>query len=456
MGTLQLTDGTTTVDLLNPSGLYIKWDGYRQRIAKRDPDTGQPLEVQQLIPCAWMTTNDDSRATTLQNLRRLANKAYEWRNRYRLGKRNAPPVWFPSSTHSETNTRYPLVFEIDIEELSGRHWGPNMPIDVVIKVTHDGAQWGLAPNATLTAAISGETVYNKNDADGDNYFTLAPSDVPGDLDALLKFEIDPDALLNTSNTRYLIALRTHSDSAELDKYNPLFQAAAELDNAGLQAAEAWAPNDIYLNITADVTLRWALTSASRPLSMHAGPHLVFAVVHGTGAGSATIQFSHGKGYITSEALDVDSGGELVGVVHYLGRHMIPGGTYNPDLTDPTSYDIKLAVNITGTYTVKFYSLWTIPIWEGLFDLEDVAVLSAGEVAIDGIKELIYEQSSAGVYQQASATAFSPRGPFLMAKPNLYNRFYFFVIDSNDLATFNGSADFNVYVMPRFASLRGSA
>ena len=456
MGTLELTDGTTTVDFLNPNGLHIKWDAYRQRVAQRDPDTGLPLRVEQLLPCAWLTTDDDVRADTLHDLRILGTKAWEWVNRFRLGKRNAPPVWLPSSTHNETNTRYPLVYEVRVEQLSGRHWGPESPVDLVVKIVHDGAQWGAAPNATLTAAISAETLYNKDDADGDNYFTLSPSDVPGDVEGLLKLEVDPDALLNTVNTRYLLALRTHTDSAELDKFSPLFQAADELDNVGLQGTEAWAPADTILTITSDVTLRWELDSTNRPLSLHAGTYLVYAIVHGTGAGSATIQFSHGNGYITSEAIDVDSGSELVGVVHYLGRHTIPGGNYNPDLTDPAAYDILLDVDITGSYTVKFYSVWTIPVWEGIFDLEDVAVLSVGEVVIDGIKELVYEQSSAGVYQQASSTAFSPRGPFLKAKPGLYNRFYFFVIDSNDLATFNGSADFNVYVMPRFASLRGAA
>jgi len=458
MGTLEVTDGFDLVSFLDDEGLFIQWDSYRQRIGKRDDDSGLPIEVTQILPCSWTMSTDDSRADVLIALRRLANKAWEWRYRYRSGKRLALPVWFAAENYSETNTRYAHVYEITIEELSGRHWGPDGPVDVVIKITHDGSWWAYAPNSTLVADLTGRTIFNKDDADGNNVIELPPSSASGDVDALLRLVIDPDTTLNDANNRYILARRTHQSAVGLDTFNPLFEATDEYANTGLQTANPLAPDDTVLQITGDTFLRWDLNS-SRPLSAYVGTFLVYGLVTGAGTGSATIRFYHGQDLGGDEAVAVDSGSASTGVAHFLGRHTIPGGVYSPDLDDPSSYEINLEVDITGTYTVDFYSLWLIPVWEGVFEIQDVAALPTGQVVVDGVKELVYMQSStSGAYLPPANGSNPPnmRSTFPTVKPGLYNRFYLFALKSDGSAAFNGSASIDAYTVPRFSALRGAS
>lgn len=453
MGTLSLTDGTVTVNFLDTSGLHISRGGYRQKVGHIDPESGEIPDVVDVLTCIWMTTTDDSRDTVMVNLHRLADKA----QKYRRERRKSDEVWLAIQTHSETNTRYCIVSDVEIKELDQRHFGPNGPVDLIITITREGAGRAIAPNGTPTTVVAATTKYNKNDSDGNNGLTINPSDVPGDVPMLTLIEIDPGATTPIP-VQYMVAAKAFDDSTDASQFDPLFEPTSELDNTSgggdLRVSDTNGPDDYKLRSTADKTLRWSLASGSRPLSVYAGDYLVYAVFEISGAGSATAQFTHGQGYITQSAIPIVSGGGTPGTLHYLGRHRIPGGQYNKTLTDPSGYDIKLIIDVTGTVTWDFFSLWLVPVGQ-ILDLQNAAIDTSGVVVLDGLRELCYEQSTGGVWRESSASQFDARGQYIQLEPGRYNRVFFFLQGLNGLVVFNWDFAVTVKGVARFLALRGN-
>lgn len=448
MGTLTITDGTTTVNFLDTSGLHIARNGYRQGVGHPDPQSGFIPDVIDTLNCYWMDTTDDDRDTDMHNLQRLADKA----QRYRRLRRNTGEVWMAIQTHSETNVRYHLVSDVQIDQLDGRHFGPSGPVDLVITITREGAGRAIAPTSTPSTIVSAQK-YMKNDSDGNNGITLTPANVPGDAPMLTVIEINFGST-SPFPTQYMVAAKAFDGSTEASQFDPLFEPTSELDNTGLQTTDTNAPDDKKLRGTADTVLRWTLSSA-RPLSVYAGDYLVFAAFEISGAGSATAQFTHGSGYITQTATPIVSGGGTPATLHYLGRHRIPGGQYNPTLSNPATYDLKLIIDVTGLVTWDFFQMWLVPIGGNVMDLKNAAIDDAGTVVMDGIKNICYEKALlGGAWRESSGTQFDPRGRYIELEPGRYNRVFFFLAGQGNLVVFNWSFDVTLKGVARYLALRG--
>lgn len=443
---LKVTDGTDEVSFLDPSTLYItEW---RQQIAP-ELASGEFEDVVEAIRCAWMQTTDDTRDAIIQTLMKLAGKARDFHRMRKLFQW----VWLEARTHSESNSRYAVLRDIFPKELDKRHWGPNGPVDLIPLLTREGLWRGIAPNGTPTTGVSATTIYNKQDTDGNNFVTLPDSSAVGDAPGLVIFEMEPGA--STSQVQnFIVARKSGTSQSDLDDFVPHLDTLLEADNALLRVADTNAPDDYRLDITTTTTLRWPLTSATRKLSNYAGEYLVYALIDTVnGGGSATLRLRHGQNYVASATIAPSDVGSPA-TANYLGRVTIPGGIYNPVLSNPLGYDIYLDVTITPTFTVRFFDLWLIPISEGAVFSVRNAALTSGVLVINGDLEAVFEQTTGGVYQQSSSLAPEVGGRYLQYKPGLYNRYYFFWTGLGELAVPNWDASLTVKIIPRFRTLRG--
>lgn len=440
-GVLTITDGTDTVDLLDTTAFFLKRGGWREKVANEN-ERGDYDDLIEVITLTWMETEDDSRATTIQKLKRLAKKAAEFVREQKL----TDHVYLSASTHSETKTRYAVIKHIQIDELHKGHWGPDQVLESRIIVTREGTWRALAPGSALTSD-GATTIFNKQDADGNNFLTVANTTVTGDVDADTNFVID----FIVSNTReeFILALKTGT-LPDLDKFNPHFNANDELDNVGSQVADTVAPDDIALEFAGagNITMRWILDNN---LEFYAGAYLVFCAVRADTADLATIHLAHGDESDDGDPVAVPSQGSFFARL-YLGRFDIPAGGFIPGLTAPASYDMKMELTKSGTVTVRFSNFWLVPIDEGVFSADNVNLNTF--IAFDGDIERVYELATATGPPIAFGFA-QPGGKYIELKPGLTNRVYFYTKRSDLEVTPNDSISVTVRYLLRYTSLRGN-
>jgi len=437
---LKITNGTDSVDLLDTTALYIQ--NWAQAIARRLP-SGDYADVVEIIKLAWMEEDDDTRDSTIQALMQLAGEAWDYTDRELLDQW----VWLEARTHSETSSRYAILSEIWPDRLSSRHWGPDGPVDLMPQITREGLWRYTAPNGTPTTAVAATTVYNKQDADGDNFVTIADTDADGDAPGLIIFDQEWDELA----TDVIVAMKSSSSTSDLNDFIPHLDATLELDNVGSQAADVEAPENIRIDLAAGATLRWTLTAAARKMANYAGDYYVYAVAVMSG-GSGTMTFKHGNDYVGLDAVTVNTTASPA-AAHFMGRTTIPGGTYNPGLAD-ADYNIKLVVTVAGGGTFRFFDLWLVPISEFAPFVVNNTQPTGNLLTVDGNLERVYQQTSGGAYSQADTTPPEPGGRYLQFKPNRHNRLYFFWTGVNDVAPPNWAIDVTVKIIPRCLAIRG--
>lgn len=461
-GTLQITDGTTTINLLNTSaGLYIEDGGWKPAVAKED-ENGDYEDMIEVITCTWTEATDDDRAETLKDIKRLDRKAREhWRKRKVDGW-----VWLVASTHSETDTRYAIIKSIDIKELDPRHWAANGPVKVTLVIKHV-LWWGIAPNGTPTTVVNAETVYNKSDGDGDNWVTVAAADVTGDAPAIAIITVDPDA---NGHNSHLIVARKRGSTTDLNVFNPWLNANDELDRT--HAADTAAPDDVRANFSADSTARWAIAAADIP--EFEGEYMVYLVGRNSSDLSTPTAllvpdgYSSTTGYYDSVEMvggNFSSGwGDLVGWF-YLGKLTVPFRQFIPGKTYSENYEVNLYVDYQG-HTVYAYALALVPIDDAVFSVRSGEARDLGgngdNLVLDGRYNTIYLVDGSG--DLVNYTTASPYGKFMTLEPGQNNRLYFFRYGGYDVGTgvwvaeqtaVNRSADITVQIIPRYTSLRGN-
>ena len=110
--TLQLTDGTTTVNLANSTGPELQ-ERYLPVFAEPTGDGTIPPDVTEAVPVYLNITSDDNLASTLQDIAALQRRAAE----YMADEHQITPVWFHRKLSSETGAVRYLVKSI--------HFTPN-------------------------------------------------------------------------------------------------------------------------------------------------------------------------------------------------------------------------------------------------------------------------------------------------------------------------------------------
>ena len=101
--TLQITDGTTTVNLANAAGPELESE-YLPTFAVPAGDGTIPPDVIEAVPVLVRITSDDNLATTLQDIAGLTRAAAEY-----SANNHQTPVWFHRKLTAESNAVRYLV-----------------------------------------------------------------------------------------------------------------------------------------------------------------------------------------------------------------------------------------------------------------------------------------------------------------------------------------------------------
>ena len=447
---LRITDGTDTIDLLDPDGLILAREGYGPIPAFED-DNGNWPDVEETIRCHWMKTTEDNRASDWQKLNRLARKArlYKREKGLRLGQF----VWLEASRYHETKTRYALIKNIVVPGLSPKHWGQAQPVPVTLVIKREGPWRGISPDGTPTTAVNAETIEQFTDSNSKtNYVDIDAADVPGDVPALCEITVDTSSLSKRSDN-LLVVPRT-MDTTTRTNFNPFFNAGDELDNVGSHAASTDWPDDewIHLSGAGSTTLRWSVNLSV--FQYYFGTYNVYCACEASSDSAVQIRFS--DGVQTGDYVDApDVTASYDAKMLYLGRFTLPWGNHVPaSLGLAANQDIKIDVTITGAE--DFYLGYVY-----LARVDQPFYLKAADtpVLIDGSEERAYSVDSSG--NLTSGIPVRIRGRYITLPPNEPTRLWFFVTrddatEGDDLIEdFSRTMDVTVKVIPRFTSIRGN-
>lgn len=446
------------LSFLDTVGYYLSTNGWRQSLALPN-EQGDYEDVRETLTFDWMQTNDDDRATRLRSLMKLVAKAREYVRARRLGD----PVWIEVRTHTETETRYAIIKDIIIENLSERHWWPAGPSMLTITIVREGLWRAIAPNGSYDSLVSALTIYPFTDGTYQNYATITDSLLDGDAPGLVAFQIAPSAGLTFD--RYIIATKV-LDATGLSSFDAFFNAADELDNTASQQADTNAPDDINLTLTgsSDVTLRW--TIAGSKVDDYEGSYHVYAVAVSNSADEkVSIAFKHGNptgGYEIGEYVPVTSGYSSYKKFIYLGRFTLPiEGPLLPGYAYTDAYTISLEVDKTASVTLTVYSLMLIPA-EQVFRAHSI---DGAKIRIDGNLEATAPLGSSD--QLVVEGRVATYGRYIQLEPRLttassylYSRIYFFhswyyPVDQTEYYRYRtDDSEIDVEFIPRYVALRG--
>lgn len=453
--TLEITDGTTTVNLIDSAGLFLASGGWKPQVTRLKPNVLEYEDMVETLECDWMQTNDNDRATKIQNLMNLGYKAEEyWRKRLVVR-----PVWMKVSTPSETGARYALIKNIQVTELDSKHFGPNSPVKLVLKITREGAWRSVAPNGALSSWQAAVAVQNNNYDDNENWVIVEKTDAEGDALALAKIQI----VAANSQERVIVALRSAKgasteDSNNLAQFKPHFNAADIYNSMTDVVADAGAPGGSKwerVNPGAtQVVKTWELPD---DLSDYAGEHLVYAVCKVTTADKFTLKIGHSADSVGTYTTNLQDEVMLEPSTNYkmvyLGRITMPVSEEIPGVSgDFSSYYLHLfsiAMGATpGTFSLR--NIFLVPVDEGVMDID----LRDDRVAIDCIVERTYHYTSLGRYSDYVPV---PRGRYFKIKPNVQSRLYFYFSRANSDGGVTPGDELTVTVsgLDRFTALRGS-
>lgn len=446
--TLQITDGTTTVNLLNTTGLYLKENGWKAAVAQED-ENGDYQDMIEVITCTWMETTDDDRAETLKKLKRLDRKAREhWRKRL-----VDDWVWLEASTHSETDTRYAIIKSIDVKELDSRHWQANQPSEITLVIKHV-LWWGIAPNGTPTTVVSSTTVANKEVSTTHNHVQITPANVKGDAPALAIIEIDRVTGLGYHST----ISRKRGSSSDLDNYISNLTVNADLrSGSGLTInADATLPGGQY-GRWSGTTIGIAYFDIPNDLEYFSGYYQLYAICRASVADTITIAYDSGyntsfgtprKGNVTVPQTFAGWYSVYLGSIEILQRGLAP------NRSSPTEYVIGITCTKAASSNFDIALLWLVPSDDGIFYVEDANRSSGGvyrTTVLDGAVQRAYAVDGSNIITDNNMTY---RGQFLELEPNTNQRYYFL----QGAGSFYDASDTSSIVVKaiyRYTSLRGN-
>lgn len=453
-GVLRIVGESESINLLDPDGLYLAQKGWRQQIAEPD-GLGDYLDVVEALRLEWMNERDDERGPTVQRLNRLLAEAR--RKDPRRDPNSFAPVYLEARGHSESEMRYAVLREGKADELPERIWGPSGAVDVATKLTREGAWRAVAPRANALAwpVVSSTTIYNKQDADGDNYVTIDADDVYGDAEALAVITMDFDSGIMS---RAIVA-KMIGESADMDDFQSHYNILDEDSGAITKTDDTDAPgNKSYIFAPGGIgsnTVYWILDAAK----IHAYQRTLaaFAGVEENGTVSTKSEIGIYSS-IRGEYSDIDkqdttptvpsspilfvNNGQLT-----IQNAYVPGQTHNANLR----LYARLVANDAAA-SITLYNVFLIPLDGGVFTWDD-----GGEqtdiAQIDGRFERAYSTNSSG----ETVRKLKTYGPYLTITPGIDNRLFFYwaqYLNGQYHYMPNDSASIDVTIIPRYLALRG--
>lgn len=454
-GELRIVGESESINLLDPDGFYLSQKGWRGQIAGPD-GLGDYEDVIEALKFEWMNASDDDRAPTVQLLNRLLAEA-----RRKDPKRNPnsfTPVYLEARGHGETERRYAVLREGKGDELPDRIWGPEGAVDLAAKLTREGAWRAVMPraNALPWPLVSAETIYNKQDGDGDNFVTIDGADVYGDAPALTVIFIDY-TLASAALPFSTIIAKKSGVLADFSSMDPHFNATDEDGGAGTNGADTAAPADVKKTITGlgTYSLYWNIASGDS-LDYH-GLFAVYAVAQANNYSPLpTIQFGANGSYggdvkdipYLASAFETPPGPALV----YGGVHSILPSYLKVLGAAGLTLNAEIIIG-NASSTVTLYNLFIVPVDEPPFHFR-IDTWTTSTIYLDGV----WETAVSGPGEVAA------HSPFIKLDPGRDNRLYFYCYHTHTDAGFvgpfsvfapNNSMDVTITYVPRYLALRGA-
>lgn len=458
MGTLNISDGTITVNLLNEqTGLHLKENGWRPAVAEED-ENGHYLDMVEVITLIWNDDDDDTRAETIKQIKQLDRKA---RRHWRQRKVDAF-VWLAASTHSETDTRYGVIKKIEMPEgLSERHWLANQKSELILVITHT-IWWGVQPDTLATGGgsllIDNQRVYNAVDASGENYVTIDAANVKGDAPALTIIKIDHPFVSQYSHIISAIA----RDSSELDNaslwLNPQAANGSTYDVVDSFAPDNWRIERTYTAATVSSAYAFEWDVNASDVQYYDGQYLVYCVCRADLADAIKIEFRSNGVYSTESLKTIwvpeHADAQTMEAV-YMGHVNVPNGRFIPGGTPSATFTFELFISkpaVTGSdVTFGCYGVFLIPIHQNrIFHTDNVVIAPGNSLYINGLIEETYSSSRFSTRQHHTY------GQYITLRPGEDNRLYFHISRQDQLVEFKPSDffDLSLWAIPRYSGLRG--
>ena len=429
--TLQITDGTDTVDFNDGSNLALA-EAFQMNVGDGS--------VSELLNAGWYPDVDtDAKAVITKAYNRLIRKAILHYSERRIDR----AVWLVWKPEDQTDTQYAKVqgggeVEVVNHTIGGLRGGRFAP-DII----REGEWRSAPPDGTAgTSVVSSSTIYNKSDADGNNWV-----DVPSrtnDATGLLAVTLDSGLVSD-----YLIAMK-RGTTAFLNRFNPHFNPASQ-SSAHSTTADALAPDNFRIDITADNTITWLIDGDD--MAAYAGNYLVYAVNYqSSGAGSIQARFT--TTYTTGEYKAV--GTSVTDDLLYLGAFSLPGTEVNPFVTPAAGDDLTIGVDydVIGTATVGFFGLFLVPVDISPMKVELEGTLTGtNELVVNGVTETAYTVNASGEATYADTRAVVT-GQYLTSLGGTVNRLFFYQWSDTNYGH-NTSTVIDVTVVDRFLGLRGN-
>ena len=432
--TLQITDGTNTVDLNDGTNLSLG-EAFQMNVGDGP--------VTEAIIAGWHHGIDaDSKAIITKRFNQLVRKAILHYRDQRIDR----AVWLVWKPDAQTDVQYAKVMgggevEIPTHTIGARGGGTFNPT-----LIREGAWRSVAPDGTAGASVhSSATVYNKSDADGNNWLDIA-STRTNDAPSLLKITIDP----NDSSSNFAIAMKRGA-TADLNNFNPHFNPADQ-SSGHSTSVEGAAPGNARIDLTSDNTVTWSI--ADTVLADYVGNYLVYGGLYqSSGAGSAQVRYTSDT--VTGNYVDVESGVSSP-FFHYLGSFNIPGTEINPfeSLDSSSDFEIGLQVDITGTATVQVFGLTLIPTDIPPYFCNIPSGTTTDNLVINGVDEQSYiiDGTSGGI---VVGDVVNARGRYQRTIGGTVNRIFFYRWKNNLEVNYEIAMSVNIEVTDRFLGLRGS-
>lgn len=432
----KITDGTTTIDLNDLTNFKLV-----EPLDLGVGDTGE--DVTFVITALWKDITQDARAALRRSLQQLLNKA-KVRDQYRLTE---DWVWLEVRAENETNTRYAVIKSGLADSAKSTEQGDQFQDLFRVAITREAEWRPSAPTSAGTASVNGVTVYNKSDADGDNWVTVADSG--GDAPTQLK-------IITQVTNNGVVSLKIggkYGSTAMLNGFNPWLNATDLANNGGgSKAADTAAPADERLEMSADGTPYWNINASD--LDHYRGNYRVIAyATRNSGTGTATIGIYHGSQSAALKTVAVST----TSLMHDLGTISVPDFPLVDSIKPTTgSYRFSLPFDLTGTATFYIYAVALIPLDVSYFMTSPNGLTGTNtQWVVDGYTHYTYLANSSG--NQILGFPLIPSGRYPEARQadegNL--RLYFFGDQELTTPTFNDTMDITVRTKAGYLTTMGT-
>jgi len=300
--------------------------------------------------------------------------------------------------------------------------------------------------------ISTGSIYNKSDADGDNWVDI-PNTRTNDAAGDIRFQVTCGSAWDS----VIIAQKLFNNSTAANLFNPHFNPTDHDDGLSITTADTAAPADIRFSITTtignQVTPYWTIAAADLPA--YHGSYDVYIKAYAGSSETVTAQFYNsavGNG-ATKKTLSNSSTDNLV----YLGNHSLPGLEYSPFESVNASINIGIYLDYVTGATVECFGLWLVPtdIAPAFVSTEFSVTASANAIIVDGVTETVYEIDTSSGDMEFNARPHMA-GRYLKSTGGQVNRFYFYIWEGTDFQHNDSiTGDTFFWVFDRFLGLRGN-